>query len=237
VASVVNRFKPDLIYQLTSESKAARDISLIPSGIQNDLMVTINVLLEAVRVGGIHVVIAGSFEEPSKAGEFPCSPYAAAKAASTNYARMVSALAGQQVSILRLMMVYGPRQAAAKVFPFVINKLRAGELAELGPAQRLLDWVYVDDVVDAFLKVGSSPWLNADPIDIGSGRLMRLRECVEIIGEMMGRPDLLKFGVLGERLFEREDTADLTLAGTRLAWEPFTDFRHGMQMTIDSMGR
>src|SRR3954470_11846348 len=118
--------------------------------------------------------MAGSFEETSKDDKFPCSPYAAAKAASASYARMISALSGLEVSILRLMMVCGPGQKTYKVLPYVINKLKDGQLAELGSARRVLDWVYIDDVIDAFLRVGSLQWTSADPVDIGTGSLMRL---------------------------------------------------------------
>ncbi len=237
IERILNLYVPEIVYHLTSDSKGGRDINHIPDSLQNDLIATTNVLLEAAKLRGIHVVIAGSFEEPSKGDKFPCSPYAAAKAASTSYARMISALSGLEVSILRLMMVYGPLQKNYKVFPYVINKLRDGQLAELGSARRVLDWVYVDDVVDAFLRVGSLPWTGADPIDIGTGSLMRLRDCIEIIGELMGRPDLLRFGAIEDRILEREEPADTELAWLKLGWHAQTQFRHGIQATIDSFVR
>lgn len=237
VERILNLYRPEIIYHLTSDSKGGRDINIIPDSLQNDVIATINVLLEAAKLGGIHVIIAGSFEEPSKDDKFPCSPYAAAKAASTSYARMISALGGLEVSILRLMMVYGPLQKDYKVFPYVINKLRDGQLAELGSARRVLDWVYVDDVIDAFLRVGSLPWTSADPVDIGTGSLMRLRDCIEIIGELMGRPDLLRFGAIEDRVLEREEVADTESARLKLGWQAQTQFRDGIQATIDSIIR
>jgi UDP-glucose 4-epimerase len=237
VERILNRYRPEIIYQLTSDSKGGRDVTLIPGSLQNDVIATTNVLLEASNFGGIHVVIAGSFEEPGRDDKFPCSPYAAAKAASTSYARMISALSDLEVSILRLMMVYGPRQKDYKVFPYVINQLRDGQLAELGSADRVLDWVYVDDVIDAFLRVGSRPWTSADPVDIGTGSLMRLRDCIELIGELMGRPDLLRFGAIEDRVQEREEPADTELARIKLGWRAQTKFRDGIQATIDSFTR
>lgn len=237
VERILNIYRPDIIYHLTSDSKGQRDLAIIPDSLQNDVIATINVLLGAAKLGGARVVIAGSFEEPSKEDKFPCSPYAAAKAASTSYARMISALGGLEVSILRLMMVYGPLQKNYKVFPYVINQLRAGQLAELGSARRALDWVYVDDVIDAFLRVGCLPWTSADPVDIGTGSLMRLRDCIEIIGELMGRPDLLRFGAIEDRALEREEAADTELARLKLGWQAQTPFRDGIQATIDSIIR
>jgi len=235
VKKIIEKYRPEIIYHLTSDSKGGRDINLIPDSLQNDLVSTINVLLEAAKHHNIHVIITGSFEEPSKNDEFPCSPYAAAKSASTSYARMISSLSGLEVSILRLMMVYGPRQKQYKVLPYVINRLRDGEFAELGNASRDLDWVYIDDVIDAFLRVGSQPWVSADPIDIGTGSSMRLRDCIEIIGDLMGRPDLLSFGAIEDRAMEREEPANTELARTRLGWHAKTKFKDGIKATIQSI--
>lgn len=235
VKRIIEKHHPEVIYHLASDSKGGRDIELIPDSLQNDLMSTINVLLEANRLGNIHVIIAGSFEEPGKTDGFPCSPYAAAKAACTSYARMISAHSGLEVSILRLMMVYGPWQKDYKVLPYVINKLRDGELAELGSARRVLDWVYVDDVVDAFLRVGSIPWISADPVDIGTGSLMRLRDCIKVIGDLMERPDLLSFGAIEDRAMEREEPANTDLARIRLGWKAKTKFKEGIKATIHSI--
>ena len=235
VRRIIEKHKPEIIYHLASDSKGGRDIDLIPDSLQNDLMSTVNVLLEAERFGNIHVVIAGSFEEPGKNDDFPCSPYAAAKSACTSYARMISAHSGLEISILRLMMVYGPGQKDYKVLPYVINKLRDGQSAELGSARRVLDWVYVDDVVDAFLRVGSLPWVSADPVDIGTGSLVRLRDCIEIIGNLMGRPDLLSFGAIEDRALEREEPANTELARVRLGWKAKTTFKEGIKATIHSI--
>ncbi|AZO77560.1 MULTISPECIES: NAD(P)-dependent oxidoreductase [unclassified Bosea (in: a-proteobacteria)] len=235
VERIISEHKPDIIYHLTSDSKGGRDINLIPDSLQNDLISTTNILLESARHRNIHVIMAGSFEEPGKDDEFPYSPYAAAKSASTSYARMVSSLSGLEVSILRLMMVYGPRQKSYKVLPYVINKLQDGQLAELGSARRVLDWVYVDDVVDAFLRAGSLPWTSADPIDIGTGSLMKLRDCIEIIGDLMGRPELLSFGAIEDRALEREEPANIEPAQIKLGWKARTRFKDGIRATIDSI--
>lgn len=234
VERIINQHEPEVIYHLTSDSNGGRDLNLIPGSLQNDVIATTNVLLEAAKIGGIHVVMTGSFEEPRKKDEFPSSPYAAAKATTTSYARMISALSDLKVSIFRLMMVYGPRQKPYKVLPYVIHKLRDGQVAELGSARRVLDWVYVDDVIDAFLRVGSLPWISADPVDIGTGSSMRLRDCIEIIGDLMGRPDLLRFGAIEDRVLEREERADTEPARLKLGWQAQTQFRDGIQATIDS---
>jgi len=236
VADLFRLFKPEIVYHLTSDSHGGRELDLIPNSIRNDLTATVNVLTEAARIGGVRVVLAGSFEEPTglSSEAVPSSPYAASKWASCGYARMISALHGLQVTILRLMMVYGPGQKDYKVIPYVIKQLHAGKAASLSSAERLLDWVYIDDVVEAFLYAGYKPWISSRSIDIGSGQLTRLRDALTTIGHLMKRPELLEFGAIGTRAMEREEASDNSKAELILGWRPSTSFEDGILKAIES---
>ena len=159
--------------------------------------------------------MTGTFEEPT--GEAtPSSPYAAAKWASCGYARMISALHGLPVVVLRLTMTYGPGQKTQKVIPYTILSLLRGETARLSSATRAIDLVYVDDVVEALVRAAAAPHLDAQSIDIGSGRLVRLGDCLSLIGDLLQRSDLLDFGAVEDRVMEREYAASASEAAQRL---------------------
>ncbi|MEP9375656.1 NAD(P)-dependent oxidoreductase [Aquabacter sp. CN5-332] len=235
VVRLVGNVRPDLIYHLTSDSRGGRELHLIPDSIRNDLMAAIHVLLAAANTS-TRMVMAGSFEEPTGAASeaVPCSPYAAAKWAGCAYARMAAALHGLPVTVLRLMMTYGPGQKDYKVIPYVIRKLHAGEPAQLSSSARLLDWVYVEDVAEVFARAGAAPWAGAQSIDIGSGRLIPLRELLSMIGDMMGRRDLLSFGGAEERPMEREEAADTSAALSAFGWRARTPLEEGLARTIEA---
>jgi UDP-glucose 4-epimerase len=233
VARIFRETAPDVVYQLTSESFGGQDLKLIPNFVRNDLLAPLNVLIEAAAHGA-RVVLAGSFEEPDGSlAPTPSSPYAAAKWAAGGYARMISALHGLEVVSLRLMMVYGPRQKAYKVVPYVINKLLRDEPAELSACERHLDWIYIDDVVAALAAAGEKPWRDCGAIDIGSGRMVRLRDMLQTVADMMGKQHLVRFGAAAQRKMEREGAADNSRAGDILGWAPATPFDQGIRKTID----
>jgi UDP-glucose 4-epimerase len=236
IASLFREFKPAVTYHLTSETRAqgGRDLSLIVDSIRNDLVATTNVLSEAARSGFGRVVVTGSLEEPdgSARDAVPSSPYAAAKWASSAYARMISALHDLPVTVLRLMMVYGPGQKEHKVIPYTIRTLLAGDQASLASGQRLLDWVYVDDVIDAFLRAGVTAQTFPQSIDIGSGQAVRLRDLLTLVGDLVGRPDLLAFGNRPDPALEREAAANVTDALMKLGWRAQTSMRDGLLRTI-----
>ena len=233
VSRLMDKVRPDLVYQLTSDSRGGGALSLIPDSIRNDVMATVNVLTASAE-RGTRTVVAGSFEEPiGKADSaVPSSPYAAAKWAGAGYARMFSELHGLPVSVLRVMMTYGPGQKDYKVLPYVIRKIAAGEPAMLSNGARQLDWVYVDDVADAFARAGAAPYPGAQSIPIGSGRTWPLRKLLETVGTMMGRADLLHFGAGEVRRMEREEAADLAPAARLLGWRATTSLEEGLRATI-----
>ena len=59
---------------------------------------------------------------------------------------------------LRVFMVYGPGQLdLRKLVPYVTVSLLRGEAPRLTSGARAVDWIYVDDVVDAFLRAAVAP--------------------------------------------------------------------------------
>ncbi len=82
----------------------------------------------------------------------PGSPYAAAKTAVASYGRMFHALYGLPIVHLRVFMVYGPGpQDITKLVPYVTGCLLRGEPPRLSSGTREIDWIYIDDVVEAFV--------------------------------------------------------------------------------------
>ena len=154
--------RPDIVYILTSDSRGGPDLDFVQASVQNDVLATINVLVEATRHKCRHVVMTGSIDEPGGMARSatPSTPYGAAKWVIGGYARMFMRLYGTPISILRTMMTYGPGQKNYKLIPSIVEALLQDQRAELGSGRRLVDWVYIDDVVEAFVRTAASPALN-----------------------------------------------------------------------------
>src|SRR6185369_11091250 len=153
IREVIARINPDVIYQLASSSLGGQDLKFLLPSFENDLQTTVNTLLAACEVGCARVVMTGSLEEPvpSCKPNAPASPYAAAKAAASMYGRMFQQLYAVPVVSLRPFMTYGPGQKEHKIIPYTIKCMLRGESPALSSATRLVDWIYVDDVIDSFI--------------------------------------------------------------------------------------
>lgn len=235
VATTLGRIRPDVVYHLAGYVSGSRELEAVLPSLRNNLVAAVNVLVAAARIG-CSVVLAGSQEEPEPALEdsVPASPYAAAKLAAGSFARMLHALHGVQVVNLRVFMVYGPGQHdRTKLVPYVITSLLHSEPPKLSSGTRPVDWVYVDDVVDAFIKASSRADLAGTSLDIGTGELVTIRAIVERIVEAVGPGVEPDFGALPERPLEIVRVADVDRTKDVLGWQPRTTLTEGIRSTVD----
>jgi nucleoside-diphosphate-sugar epimerase len=223
------------VFHLCSHGVGRPDLEQVLPTLHHDLATTVHVLLAATETGAQRVILASSFEEPlpSDATVAPSSPYAAAKWASSMYARMFHLLYRTPVVMLRTFMTYGPRQAEHKLLPHVILSLLRGEAARVSSGAREVDWIYVDDVVAGMLAAAETPRLEGETFDLGSGRLVPIKAVLTKITALVGAAVQPLFGALPDRPCERVRAADLGPVSSRLNWRPVTSLDDGLKKTVD----
>lgn len=231
VAELVEQVRPEVVFHLAGRVTGARDPSLVLPVMRVNLGGVVN-LLSALTGSAARVVLAGSLEETLDGGA-AYSPYIAAKRAAAEYAQMYYRLWDLPVTVLRIAMAYGPAQPdESKLVPYTIKSLLHGESPRLSTGTRLLDWVYVDDVVDAFLAAAGSSQSSGALVDIGSGRQVSVRETVERICSIVGGPVAPRFGDLPDRPYDHDRTCDLGPAERLLGWRPSVDLDEGLSRTV-----
>ena len=232
--AALEQVKPQVVFHLTTAGSGARDLALVRQTVRDDLVASVEMLSAAVDGGVGRLVITGSMEEPDVTkGEVPSSPYAAAKWAATGYARMFAALYGLEVVILKPFMTYGPGQRPEKLLPYVIRTLLDGRTPELGSGTRPVDWVYLDDMIDAFMRAGTAPAVSGETIELGSGTLTPVREVVELVSQLMGATLEPRFGAIEDRSLEVVRAAETDRATALLGWRASTALDAGLRRTIE----
>jgi UDP-glucose 4-epimerase len=168
VTDVVAADRPEVVFHLAAQADVRVSVA------QPVFDATVNVIgllhvLEGARLGGARKVVFASsggtiYGEPEPSAlpvgedhpQEPVSPYGVAKKVGTDYLRAYAALHGLDYTSLALANVYGPRQdphGEAGVVAIFAGLLLAGEPATVfGDGEQTRDFVYVDDVVDAFAR-------------------------------------------------------------------------------------
>ncbi|MEU8379523.1 NAD-dependent epimerase/dehydratase family protein [Streptosporangium sp. NPDC048865] len=233
---LVGSTRPAVVFHLASEVAGARNPKLVLPMLHSNLTGVVNLLTAVSEVPGTRVVLAGSLEEPrpEEGDRAPSSPYAVSKWAADGYARMFHHLWDVQVSNLRIGMVYGPgRQDTRKLVPYVALSLLRGRTPELGSGTRHLDWVYIDDVVDAFLAAAETPGAAGRAFDVGTGTGTSIRDTVELLCEIVGNRVRPRYGALGDRPLDSARIADPAPAAEILGWRPAVGLEEGLRRTVD----
>ncbi len=196
-------------------------------------------VLEAARINGARVMFAatggGAYGEydglpiptPETADPRPMSHYGQSKLSGEAYCALYGRLYGIPTVRLRLGNVYGPRQdphGEAGVVAIFSGKLIDGEpMKVFGDGLQTRDYVYVDDVVDAFLRAeGGTPDIT---LNIGTGREVSVLDLVRILG---GGDAVHAPARTGE---VQRSALDAALAATVLGWTPTVQVEEGLPRT------
>ena len=233
VDALVGGVRPDLVVHLASSVTGSRARDQVRPTLHANLASAVY-LLDAIQSAGVRrLILAGSLEEADVAEMVPASPYAAAKAAASSYARMFHALYGTPVVMARLFMVYGPGQLdLAKLVPYVTLALLRDEAPRLGSGNREVDWVYVDDVVEGLVRLLARPGIDGRRVDLGTGILTPVREVVGRLARVIGSQAVPQLGALPERPFEQVRVAEVMTTRHLLDWAPTTGLAEGLPATV-----
>jgi nucleoside-diphosphate-sugar epimerase len=233
---LIRTVRPDYVFHLASHVWGAPDLKHLLPAFHSNLQTSVNLFHSLAVAGCKRVITTGSLVEPDPGSKqnIPNSPYSAAKWASASYARMCHALYDLPVAIARVFMVYGPaQQDEGKLVPYVIRCLQSGETPRFSSGRHVYDWVFVDDVVDGFLKIATADNIGGQSVDLGTGLQTTTIELVDTLFELMNAPDRPQYGVLPDRPLEPVRVADVRMAQAQIGFRSQVSLREGLQRTID----
>jgi nucleoside-diphosphate-sugar epimerase len=131
----------------------------------------------------------------------------------------------------RIFFLYGPYEFKNRLIPYVITSLIQGRPAECTHGEQIRDFMHVMDVADAFVALLDSDF-NGN-VNVASGSPVSIRNIVETIGTIMGKPELIH---LGERPDPPDDppliVADARRLKSELKWTPRYNLEAGLRSTI-----
>lgn len=236
VRRVVARVRPAVVFHLAGLNCGSRALDMVLLTLQANLLAAVNFLVACTEQPGARLVFGGSLEEPAPDGDWavPAHPYAAAKFGAATYARMCHALYGTPAVWLRLFMVYGPGQPdVRKLVPYVTQSLLRGEAPALSSGRRPVDWIYIDDVVDALIAAALAQGVEGQTLDVGSGALVTVREVVAELLRLVNPGVAPRFGAVPDRALEQVRVADVATTEAALGWRARTPLREGLAKTVD----
>lgn len=197
--------KPELVCHVASLFLAKHKSEDVARLVESNLNFPLQ-LLEAMNALGIKKFLntGTSWQHYNDDDYNPVNLYAATKHAFESLLRYYSEVDGLSVITLKLFDTYGPGDTRPKLFSLLRRTASTGIPLSMSPGQQLLDLVYIDDVLDAYLLAMAriADIGKRESFAVGSSHRISLRELVKIYGEIVGRPVPVEWGGQPYRLRE-----------------------------------
>jgi dolichol-phosphate mannosyltransferase len=161
----------------------------------------------------------------------PNSYYAVTKAASTGLCQQAARQSGAHIPTLRLYSVFGPYEDPRRLIPRLVAHGLQGRWPPLAAPDVVRDFVYVDDVVDAYLRAAQTPSPEPGAVyNIGTGVQTSLRDLTEIAARALAIPVRPSWGTHpGHTWDTRVWVAQAGRARSVLRWEPHVGVEEGLR--------
>ena len=162
----------------------------------------------------------------------PVSPYGVSKLAAEHYCRVFYEVYGLKTISLRYFTVYGPRMRPDLAIPIFTKSILNNESPVIfGDGEQTRDFTYIDDVVDANLKLVKTNRANGEILNIGSGRRVTINYMIDNLKNLLNSNIKSKYteSIKGDA---RHTLANIDKAKELIGYDPQTSIEAGLEKFV-----
>jgi len=237
VARTMESVRPELVFHLAAHGAYSWQRSL-PRMVETNIAGTAHVAEAALDAGARAIVNAGSSSEyglkdhapPEHELPEPNSAYAVTKASATLLGGWLARERGAAFTTLRLYSAYGPWEEPRRLMPALVAAALERRLPPLADPAIARDFVYVEDVCDAFLLAAERAEPGAGAVyNVGGGRQTTLRELAEVARRTFSIDEQPAWAAFPARDWDTDVwVADARRAEDELGWRARTPLEAGL---------
>jgi nucleoside-diphosphate-sugar epimerase len=189
--------------------------------------------------GGVFVNVGTAWQHVDGARYHPKNLYAATKQAFEDVLAFSTVSGRLRAVTVNLYDSYGPLDHRGKLLGALVDALRTGDVLDASSGRQLVDLVHVDDVVRGLRTAAAACAAGGLAADVpyyalSSGRPCTLRELVDVLGRVAGRPVPVEWGARPDRAGDMTSPWD---AGPPVpGWAPQVDLETGLTALLDDAG-
>ncbi|MFN7398563.1 MAG: UDP-glucuronic acid decarboxylase family protein [Sandaracinobacter sp.] len=141
---------------------------------------------------------------------------------------------GVDIKVVRIFNTSGPRMHpndGRVVSNFIVQALKGDDITIFGDGQQTRSFCYVDDLIEAMLRMMDSCPDFIGPVNIGNPGEYTMLELAEEVISIVGGPSKLRFMPLPSD-DPKQRQPDISLAKSRLDWSPKVHLKDGLAETV-----
>lgn len=237
---IMHEAKPDTVFHLASQVVVTHEPEHIESLICSNVTLGTQLLEAMVQCKIRYLINAGSFWQHYESdGYCPVNLYAATKQAFEDVIRYYTECCGIKAITLKLFNVYGPDDTRDKLFGQLNRAFEAGESLAVSRGEQLLDLVYVEDVVEAFMqasdliRLASQNELQSD-YAVSSSNSISLKDAVTAYQRITGRTVQVAWG---SRPYRERDVMKPWRGKPLPGWKAKVSLEEGIRRMVGMVGQ
>lgn len=240
----------DFVFHLAAQVSYIDSLSMPFEDLMMNAGLTLQLLEECRRLKVKPVVVLassrmviGKVDQAFVTEDSPANPvslYGVHKLASEKYLQIYHQNFGLPTLALRITNPYGPRQQIhhnryCMVGWFIRQALEDRTIEIFGDGLQRRDYVYIDDLAEAFLRCAVSRAALGGVVNIGSGVPTRFRDMVETVVDVVGRGRVafVPWPAAYEKIETGDVVADLSRLHQLTGWYSQVDLRAGVERTTE----
>ena len=140
-----------------------------------------------------------------------------------------------RIKVVRIFNTYGPRMHpndGRVVSNFIVQALQGEPLTVYGEGAQTRSFCYVDDLIDGFIASMATPDEFTGPVNLGNPGEFTILELAKLVIEYTGSKSKIDYRPLPSD-DPRQRKPDITLAKSKLGWEPKIKLADGLKKTIE----
>jgi UDP-glucose 4-epimerase len=239
---VVKEIRPEWVFHLAAHGAYSWQTDLRQMAWTNFLG-TINLVEACLKAGAEVFINTGSSSEygyksfaPSETENLePNSHYAVTKASATLFCRYTAQHSDMRLYTLRLYSVYGPYEAPKRLMPTLILHGLRGKFPPLVRPEIVRDFVYVEDVNDAYLLAASKAEQEVGAVyNVGTGVQTSMRQVVAVARQILPFTAEPEWGAMPDRSWDTTSWgANNKKITAELGWRPRYTFSRGFSQQVE----
>ncbi|OXT09503.1 hypothetical protein CE561_00630 [Thermoanaerobacterium thermosaccharolyticum] len=242
LSKIFEKNKIDMVYHLATFYKSSHIVDDINPMINTNILGLINLLELCKKYSVKKIINTGTcfeykFNKNLLNEEDDLSPwnlYALTKITSENIIDYYSKENGIRAVTLRLFPPYGPKDNINKLIPYIIIKALKNEKIEITKGEQRWDYIFVDDIIDAYLKLLTYMPNGHEIYNVGTGTTKSIKNIIETISAILNKKLNVEYGAKEYRkneIFYMK--ADITKIKNTLGWFPKTNLYDGLTKTLN----
>jgi UDP-glucose 4-epimerase len=188
-------------------------------------------------------LVLGETQMPEIREDHPTNPlsiYGVHKLAAEKYLSIYYRNYGIPTTILRITNPYGPRQQIkhgkySVVGWFVRLAMEGKEITIFGDGRQMRNYIYIDDIVEAFIRCGATSATDGQLYLLGSCEDTEFRTMTRLVVQVVGRGSIRHVG--WPENYERAETGgvvvDISKLRNAIVWEPKVPLLEGISRTFE----